>query len=89
MRQEKDADEMELLVERLISQLEHEKKIKQRMDHEIKRLNKELVIYEKEIMDKNNKIYILELNAIRSGKSMRVSKSTNNLESRYSNNQKV
>jgi hypothetical protein len=89
LRQEKDTDEMELLVERLISQLEHEKKIKQRMDHEIKRLNKELVIYEKEIMDKNNKIYILELNAIRSGKSMRVSKSTNNLESRYSNNQKV
>ncbi len=55
------------------------------MNDEIKRMNQELKDAEREIMEKNHKIYILELNAIKNGRTITTSKSHDNLENaRYS-----
>jgi predicted nucleic acid-binding Zn-ribbon protein len=61
--------ELEKLIEKLVKELEHERHLKKKLTEEIKQLQRDILDQEKEIINKNNKIYSLEINAIKSSKT--------------------
>ena len=50
---------MEKLIEKLVKELEHERYMKKKLMEEIKQLRRDVLEQEKEIIEKNNKIYEL------------------------------
>ncbi len=48
---------MEVMIKKLMKELNHQKKTNNRLNHEIKRLNLELIDAEKRMKQKNDQIY--------------------------------
>jgi|JI6StandDraft_1071083.scaffolds.fasta_scaffold912398_1 hypothetical protein len=60
--------ELEKLIEKLVKELEHERYLKKKLTEEIKQLQKDMLNQEKELIAKNNKIYSLEITALKKTK---------------------
>ncbi len=58
--------ELEELIEKLVRELKAERTSKGKITEEMKRLQKEIMKQEKEMLNKNNKIYQLELDILKS-----------------------
>jgi chromosome segregation ATPase len=61
--------ELEILIEKLMSELELERNQKRRLNEEIKRMQRETMLLEKEITAKNTKIYELEMTHLKSNRA--------------------
>jgi hypothetical protein len=60
--------EYEGIINKLVKELEQEKCVKRKMNDEIRRLSQSLMESEKQIMEKNKKLYKFEMKLLRNSK---------------------
>ena len=70
------------LIDKLVKELEHERFTKKKMVEEIKQLRKDVLDQEKIIIEKNEKIYQLEISAIKGSKQREKTRSRAHLHER-------
>jgi hypothetical protein len=60
--------ELEKLIQKLVDELEYERGMKRKITEEMKRVQKDLISTERDVMNRNKRIYELEMSLLRGEK---------------------